>query len=70
MTVEHLRKDLVVTTDLVGRSFTFKTTWGIFSPRAIDDGTLLLLDHLEVKPDDIALDMGCGYGPICNAIAH
>ena len=70
MTVEHLRKDLVVTTELVGRSFTFHTTWGIFSPRAIDDGTLLLLDYLKVKEDDVALDMGCGYGPIGNAIAH
>lgn len=70
MTVEHLRKDLIVTTKLVGQTFTFHTTWGIFSPRAIDDGTLLLLDHLKVKEDDVALDMGCGYGPIGNAIAH
>lgn len=70
MTVEHLRKDLIVTTDLVGRSFTFHTTWGIFSPRAIDDGTLLLLEYLKVKEDDVALDMGCGYGPIGNAVAH
>ncbi|MFK8077044.1 MAG: class I SAM-dependent methyltransferase [Granulosicoccus sp.] len=70
MSVEHLKKDLIVSTALVGRPFTFHTTWGLFSPRAIDEGTLLLLDHLAVKEDDVALDMGCGYGPIGAAIAH
>jgi len=70
MSVEHLRQDLVFTADLVGRQFTFHTTWGIFSPRGIDEGTLLLLDHLKVKKDDVALDMGCGYGPIGLSIAH
>jgi len=70
MSVEHLRKDLVFTTELVGRPFTFHTTWGIFSPRGIDEGTLLLLDHLQVEKDDVALDMGCGYGPIGLSIAE
>ena len=70
MSVEHLRQDLVFTADLVGRQFTFHTTWGIFSPRGIDEGTSLLLDHLKVKKDDVALDMGCGYGPIGLSIAH
>ena len=40
----------------------FHTTWGLFSPRAIDDGSRLLLDHLEVAASDICLDLGCGYG--------
>jgi len=70
MNVEQLRKDLVISTELVGRPFTFHTSWGIFSPRAIDEGTLLLLDHLSVEVDDVALDMGCGYGPIGLSIAH
>ena len=48
----------------------FHTTWGLFSPRAIDEGTLLLLDHLEVHNDDVALDMGCGYGPLGLSIAQ
>ncbi len=40
----------------------FATTWGLFSPRAIDDGSRLLLDYLELAEDDDCLDLGCGYG--------
>ena len=40
----------------------FHTTWGLFSPRAIDDGSRLLLDHLELAATDSCLDLGCGYG--------
>ena len=40
----------------------FATTWGLFSPRAIDDGSRLLLDHLELDSDSNCLDLGCGYG--------
>ena len=47
----------------------FNTTWGLFSPRGIDEGTLMLLDHLDVATDETALDFGCGYGPLGLAIA-
>ncbi|MCP4469155.1 MAG: methyltransferase [Gammaproteobacteria bacterium] len=40
----------------------FHTTWGLFSPRAIDDGSRLLLDHLQLAASDNCLDLGCGYG--------
>jgi 16S rRNA (guanine1207-N2)-methyltransferase len=40
----------------------FYTTWGLFSPRAIDDGSRLLLDFLEIEASDNCLDLGCGYG--------
>ena len=40
----------------------FRTTWGLFSPRAIDEGSRLLLDHLDLAPTDHCLDLGCGYG--------
>lgn len=70
MSVDHLRKDLVINTLLAGRELRFHSTWGLFSPRAIDDGSVLLLDHLEVKNDDVALDMGCGYGPLGLSIAQ
>ncbi|MBD3181157.1 methyltransferase [Candidatus Poribacteria bacterium] len=44
--------------------FTFHSTWGIFSPRDVDAGSRLLIEYMEVKEDDICLDLGCGYGPI------
>jgi len=67
--VDKLRPDQVIQAQLLGTPLTFHTTWGLFSPRAIDDGTLLLLDHLQVARDEVALDMGCGYGPLGLAIA-
>lgn len=67
--VDRLRKDQLISAQLLGTVLEFQTTWGLFSPRAIDDGTLLLLDHLDVASDEVAFDMGCGYGPLGLAIA-
>ncbi|MCG6967313.1 MAG: methyltransferase [Chromatiaceae bacterium] len=67
--LDRLRQDIVFSDTLLGHPFTFHTTWGLFSPKAVDDGTHLLLDHLEVRPDDRAIDLGCGYGPLGLAIA-
>lgn len=66
----RLREDIVFEDELLGHPLTFHTTWGLFSPRAIDDGTHLLLRHLEVRPDERAIDLGCGYGPLGLAIAR
>lgn len=53
-----IRQDLMVEY----QGLQFHTTWGLFSPRAIDDGSRLLLDHLELATSDNCLDLGCGYG--------
>ena len=62
--VKQLREDIVFNETLSGIPFVFHSTWGIFSPRNIDEGTLMLLKYLEVKETDNCLDLGCGYGPI------
>lgn len=67
--IARLRQDIAFDDVLLGHRLHFNTTWGLFSPKGIDEGTRLLLDHLEVKPDDRAIDLGCGYGPIGLAIA-
>jgi 16S rRNA (guanine1207-N2)-methyltransferase len=67
---ERLRQDIVFGDTLLGHELSFHTTWGLFSPKAVDEGTRLLLDHIEVRPDDRALDLGCGYGPLGLAIAR
>lgn len=64
-----LRRDIHLTAELGGRPLTLHSTWGLFSPREIDEGTRLLLDHLEVAPGNDCLDLGCGYGPIGLALA-
>ncbi|HEY66506.1 MAG TPA: methyltransferase [Caldilineae bacterium] len=37
---------------------------GIFSWDRLDEGTRLLLEHFQVEPRDVVLDVGCGYGVI------
>ncbi|MFM8323116.1 MAG: methyltransferase [Chloroflexota bacterium] len=37
---------------------------GVFSAGRLDDGTALLLPHLQVDPGEQALDLGCGSGVI------
>ncbi|PID63539.1 MAG: methyltransferase [Gammaproteobacteria bacterium] len=68
-TVDALREDQILDAELLGHRLHLHSTWGLFSPRRVDEGTLLLLDHLEVARDEIALDIGCGYGPLGLAIA-
>jgi 16S rRNA (guanine1207-N2)-methyltransferase len=68
-TIDRLRQDLHFSETLKGHRLVFHTTWGIFSPRGIDEGTRLLLEHLEIREDDRAIDLGCGYGPLGLTIA-
>lgn len=67
--VSGLREDRVFDQVLVGRQFRFRTTWGLFSPREVDAGTRMLLQYIEINPDDDCLDLGCGYGAIGMALA-
>lgn len=62
--VEQFRKDMLIKAELCSIPMQFKTTWGLFSPRSIDEGSKLMLDHLQVNTDDNCLDIGCGYGPL------
>ncbi len=68
--LEQARRDLEFEAQLRGRPLRFHTTWGLFSPREVDEGSRLLLDHLEVRANDRAFDLGCGYGPLGLAIAR
>ena len=62
--VDKLRKDIVFQDTLRGQSLTFHSTWGLFSPREVDEGSRMLLDRVEIEQNDDCLDLGCGYGPI------
>jgi 16S rRNA G1207 methylase RsmC len=69
-TVRRWREDIVFTEAVRGCEFTYHTTWGIFSPRSVDEGSRLLLDHLAINPDDDCLDVGCGYGVLGMTMAR
>ena len=62
--LDRLRQDLIFTETLRGETLRFHTTWGLFSPKGLDEGSRLLIDHLEIRPEDDTLDLGCGYGPL------
>lgn len=68
--IAALRRDIVFTATVRGQPLTFHSTWGLFSPREVDEGTRLLLEHVEVNPADCSLDLGCGYGPIGLTLAR
>ena len=55
---QKIRRDL----QIEFRGLKFHTTWGLFSPRAIDEGSRMLLDYLDIEADHDCLDLGCGYG--------
>ena len=67
--LDRLRRDIAFSTELGGRSFKLRSTWGLFSPREVDLGTRMLIDRFEVREEDDCLDLGCGYGPIGLALA-
>ncbi|MES9904991.1 MAG: methyltransferase [Sedimenticola sp.] len=62
--LNKLRQDIVFSGEARGHTLIYHTTWGLFSPKNLDAGSLLLLNHLEVNESDDTLDLGCGYGPL------
>lgn len=64
MNSKKLKKDIIFNETLCGIEFIFHSTWGLFSPRKVDEGSRLLINCMEIKRDDDCLDLGCGYGAI------
>ncbi|MGV1008911.1 MAG: class I SAM-dependent methyltransferase [Dermatophilaceae bacterium] len=50
---------------LAGHPVMVQTAPGVFSPRRVDPGTAVLLDHVPAPAASGALlDLGCGWGPL------
>ena len=64
MRTTEAQSEITFETRLREFDLTFTTTWGLFSPKAVDAGTYLLIDYLEIDEGSICLDLGCGYGAI------
>lgn len=67
--INNYRKDIKFAETLCGNKLNFTSTWGIFSPREIDEGTHLLLKYIKINVTDDCFDLGCGYGPIGLSLA-
>ena len=53
----------------LGQTLTLDVPGDVFSHQGIDDGTLLLLEHLPDRAPASLLDLGCGYGALGLPIA-
>ena len=54
----------VFETEIKGISLQFHTDETVFSPGAVDRGTLAMLSTVEFTGEDKVLDLGCGYGVV------
>jgi len=68
-TANELKKDVKFKADLLGNALLFNSTWGLFSPRGIDEGSALLLKHTDFHDGEQTLDLGCGYGALGVSVA-
>lgn len=48
----------------LGQTLVLDVPWDVFASQGIDDGTLLLLQHLPEGEPGSLLDLGCGYGAL------
>ncbi len=61
-TLTRWRQDIAIEADIDGTSLSLISTWGLFSPESVDEGSRLLLRYMDVGRSDDILDLGCGYG--------
>lgn len=54
----------MITATVKGVELRLQTAATLFSPRAIDRGTLAMLACVEFQPSQKVLDLGCGYGVV------
>lgn len=60
--IKKLRREYCFEEKLAGTKLNFCADIGLFSPKKVDDGSRLLIEKMEINPDDGVLDVGCGYG--------
>jgi len=63
------RRPALLDVHVRGVSLRLRTEAGVFSRGALDRGTELLIEALDVGPCELVLDLGCGYGVIGLVVA-
>ena len=61
---EEMENSRLIITDIKNIDLKFQTAPTLFSPKAIDKGTLAMLLAIDFTPEDKVLDLGCGYGVV------
>jgi len=54
----------MIETEIKNISLIFETEPTVFSPNAVDIGTLSMLSLIDFSENDKVLDLGCGYGVV------
>ncbi len=54
----------MIESQIKGITLRFETQQGLFSPNAVDKGTLAMLSCVDFTQSDKVLDLGCGYGVV------
>ena len=55
---------MLIQETIQGVPLQLETDSSLFSPAAVDRGTLAMLSAAEFLPEDVVLDLGCGYGVV------
>jgi 16S rRNA (guanine1207-N2)-methyltransferase len=55
---------MIISDNLRGVTVEFYVTADVFSPKGVDEGTRLLIEHARIPEEGVILDLGCGYGAI------
>lgn len=61
-TLEH--QNIIIKTVVLKTELVFRADAGVFSKSALDFGTRVLLETINLQKNLSILDVGCGYGPI------
>lgn len=69
MNIAEYKKDIIFRDTLLGNQLEFHSTWGLFSPKQVDEGSRMLLEQVRPVKNAHILDLGCGYGAIGLALA-
>ncbi|MFC5280574.1 class I SAM-dependent methyltransferase [Arcanobacterium canis] len=64
-------QSVTLTEKIRGREVTVQSSSGVFSSHRLDKGTAVLLEKVPLTGSArVAVDVGCGWGPITIALAH
>ncbi len=63
-------KENIIEEIIKNKKYTFITDSGIFSPKKVDKGTIILLNSLQLNKNYDVLDIGCGYGVVGIVVAN
>ncbi len=60
--IKKLKREYCFEENLADVEMHFCADIGLFSPKKIDEGSVMLINKMEIENEDSVLDIGCGSG--------